>query len=1186
MGTLRLDHVDWQAALAAARSSGARTVSVASLQSLSALYLDDFTAAQGNVRAAKHAEPLNPLHELRMALIFARFGDLRETNRVLDRLKEKLPGTAVVDYLRALSSLRGGTLDKARAVASGVEEAHPSMVQAKFLRAEVQVVTAKVSTIEKYFVSLPVGREWEPLWADLMVKVVLLHPSDGPGLVQRYLDKKLGKDTPARALVERALAWMRANSEELAKLLADEVPGSRVEELLAECLIEKLEDGNSEQVLKSLIGLGYRHSNRPTLHRIYDTFLARRAMELTARGDYEAALPLVEESLRRHPYDPVYHQNRAALFTLLREPSPYQEAWATLNRHQYRLLLLGIGDPLLLTQIIKTHRLFTQQAHGQYSPSESLQEGHIFRFVLSESEATPRVAVNQVEIDADPELLRQWIHHQSAVLLFQHVQLGGNGAQVLLRPSTRDEASERSDSLTVLGESLHILVAEEGAEVAALLEKRWKQLVAGVPVIYVSNNENAAGQMEEEHEKVDEKTPVRAAIRSEEALLEEEHLRTLAELCLLCLQWSPAFSQIELAEELLRFTAAETTFFDERLLRKIESASGYETPWALQVLTRRVRFTAGEATRTLTPEQRRQTVQGCMAELLRTMAWSVHNGHAGTMKEAVVRAMSYVDRARALSSSDPQVELTAAHLLARGEFFDEARIALEKFHSLADPDDERGRETAGKLSELLLERRKEGKASERRERNREGGGLEGRASRIAELQEELDRSPGAWKLYEELVKELAAAAQFDEAVKWADRAVAHCLGRVEQMNVRGLSILARGIQKVSGESVQAARLLAVGAHDPARKVLEQKIESQQLHYTEHYALGTCYLASGDPESAQTNFRKAAELCTRPLHRTALRNLAENIDAAYISVARASLNEAISDGELDEAVETATTVFARLKEPAAWLLEFSRVWYSVALHRMGKPSPIPKPATVLATTPWSAAFEKAMASSSDAERALALALLSGAVYPESARQSTLIVSKAKELQRRIAAMETLNQAGTLLSQKKFTEVLTLIDAKDESIRGEPRLLRLRALALLGLLRFEEADETAEQLLHNGRAEMAEFAAQYPALAFRKRLATAIEYLRDGKRAEAEAILQGAVPVDDNGVDDLGYCSAFIAALEGFELSKQGNRTAAQQRFMKAMELISPQLHRSVSGDSRHVSELYDRIEREVDPYACR
>jgi hypothetical protein len=64
------------------------------------------------------------------------------------------------------------------------------------------------------------------------------------------------------------------------------------------------------------------------------------------------------------------------------------------------------------------------------------------------------------------------------------------------------------------------------------------------------------------------------------------------------------------------------------------------------------------------------------------MALSAYDGFPGINKERATLAMDYIRRARALRPADAAIELTAAELLSLGEYYDEARRALDRFRRL------------------------------------------------------------------------------------------------------------------------------------------------------------------------------------------------------------------------------------------------------------------------------------------------------------------------------------------------------------------------------------------------------------------------------------------------------------------------------------------------------------------------
>ena len=243
------------------------------------------------------------------------------------------------------------------------------------------------------------------------------------------------------------------------------------------------------------------------------------------------------------------------------------------------------------------------------------------------------MATNVDEIAADPELLRQWLYHAAAELVFRHVALGDSGRRILLDPQDRDEALARANGLASLAEALAVLVPAEGAALAKLLSERFNGAAATIRTRYADVEAAASPADAPEHaesiEHIDSEDEQVRVVR-------EQHLLTLADLCLIRLQWRPSYHQLWIAEEVLRFAQGEMAFLDEAVLRRVERRVGYEMPHALLVLLDLVRSTGDyEKTRRLTAEQRKSVVDGFMAELLREMAISAYDGYRASPKQSL-----------------------------------------------------------------------------------------------------------------------------------------------------------------------------------------------------------------------------------------------------------------------------------------------------------------------------------------------------------------------------------------------------------------------------------------------------------------------------------------------------------------------------------------------------------------------
>jgi tetratricopeptide (TPR) repeat protein len=1159
--------IDWNVAIAAlgTTSDTASLGHSAQVLSLSALYTPDYPTAAARVKRASRLEPLNPLHTLRSALLLCRFGEFDQAGVVLEHLKQTLPASPLVDYVRALVALRAGRPKQARAIAGTLETSHPNFVYCKFLKADAQIVLAgQASKIEKYLAALPGGAEYESLWADLLVKIALLHPADGPALAEKYLGKKLRPDSASHGVVVRALAWARAQIEELENLLERERPDSRAEELILGALVERLKQtADNVKAVEILAALRRRHPQRRALKRIESAFVTRIAAEKSGARDYQQALRLVERCLLWQPQDPVYHQNRAALFTLLGEASPYHESWAALNRHQYRLMLLGALDSLTLSQTARVHRLFAQQARygGSTTPVPGTQRA-IFRQAASDEQSElKRIRVDEFVISVDPELLRQWIHHSCAELVFRHCLLGADPEQLLLYPVDRDEASSRAHGLASLAESLVTLAPDEGARLVRLLVPRWKAAAETIGTRYGAQPPAADEGVHR---------------------LRLQHLELLADLALFCREWQPSFQQLPLAEELLKTIRAERSFFDEQVLHAV--MQGADPSYPMLVLADHIRRVTGlESGKNLSPEQREAAIDSLMGDLLLRMAGSAYNGAAGTAQEQVTRAMVLIDRARACNPVDAEIELTAARFLVIGEFYDEAFVTLDRFHRLVSRDDHESLANAEEIEQILKERRKKKTTSKRRPSEQDDAAVtESSELRIGELERELDRAPSSWRLYEEMTQELVKAGRFDDAVVWADRALAHCLSRALQMNARALAIETRALKTLAEAHPTAARLYVVGAHEPARKALESLAAIKPLDYTMLFLLGRCHLAAGATAQARATFGEAAGLCERQLHRSVLRHLTNDIDNAYLEHARSAVNAALQDGSVEEALHEAVAVFTRLEKPAAWLIEFARVFYSAALARLGTAQSALTVPQIPMEAEWAQRVNLTLQNDDDVERALGIAMLAEEVHQPSQREAQTLIGRINRLKRQLIITDALNTAGRLLTERRFDSVLAMLDQPDQDFESEPRFIRLHVLALLGLNRFDEADQVVNQAATAATQELRDFFSGYPALVFRQRLTLAHRFLQDAKVEDATEVLAGAHPTNGHEEAGLAYCRAFGLALEAHQCRRAQSHTEARANFLHAMTLLEAHLSEASNG-LPHVIELYERLEKELESY---
>jgi tetratricopeptide (TPR) repeat protein len=1196
----------------------------AQLLSLSALAENDFGTAYSNLREAIALDPFQPIHLYRQALLFARFGDFASASATAEQLRNLLPDVGRVNYLCALIALRSGNTDEARGMLASLEAARPHIVQAKFLRAEAQVVhSSRPKSFEKFLLSLPSDAKFEGLWADLFIKIALLHPKSGPALVKKHLGK-MPCEGSAIQLVRKALTWIEGSSEDLARELEMETPGSRAEAMLMSCLVNALDEvldaketdiaSQRAKVVGFLADLRRRHPHRAILKQVENIYIVRMATELAADRQYEYALRLLERCEHRQPQDSVYVQDRAAVFTLLRDPVAYHEAWAELDRQHFRQILLGLADQTHLARVAATHRLFAQQARGNLEPERRMRgdrAGGIFRIIPNDE--YNRVIVASDEIAADRDLLRQWIHHSQAELVFRHLALGDNPAHALINPCDRDNAVLRAEAIGSYGQSLETLVPQEGALLSAILKKRWLTIAQSA----WSRYQEIEAKGTNNHDKPDRRE--RSAYNHLETVrLLARHWEVIGDLTLLCRQWSPEPRDLSIAEDLVQYLLAESAFLNSETMRWFKNENGNDLPFAIRILRVHIEEVTGkEADFPFESEDWKSIVDSLAAELLIEMAMSCYARSGGTMDERIDGALTYVDRARQKHPNSPRIELVAARLFVVNDHFEDARRALDRFRRFVDPDDQSQHkmlETADELEEILRRKKREGeKGAEQRVRTKFDPSELERSKRIESLEREVDRSPTKWRLYEDIVHELALAGQYDKALEWADLSVSRCLGRVAQMGARGLAVEARGLQILAQHNPQMSRLYIVEAHESVKQAIEESIRGEeQPHYALLYLLGKCQLAQGEPREAQKSFDRAADLCDRQLHLVVLCGLAKDIDTAYLTVARSVVNTYLDTDTPEQAVEEALAVFGRLQTPTAWLVDFARILFAIAFNilserRRGNRITFSLSLHTLEDlhTDWSARLFEAMSRLSDgvhdslsslghaaADASMAAAQLAIECYPASAQQAALLVERVEALRREAQLCDALEKSSSLLTKREFAPLLAFLASLSENAAGNPRMIRIRILGLLGLNRFSEAGEWFKELTELCEAgkvppgavkSIRTFLQEYPSAALRQVLRHVQTYFQAG---DAESALSELEMVSTEGVTkqermDLTYCRAFAFALRAKVLARAYNPGAALTALLSALNALDEHIAEARGGSQANYLLLYERIEHEIE-----
>jgi tetratricopeptide (TPR) repeat protein len=1166
---LQLDAVDWNAVVATDHAGDIPPHVLYDALSLSALFVDNFDEGLARIVSARESDPLNPVHLARQILLLLRFGESGRALELARSLQEQLPSLALPPYLRALAAHREKEFKRAANAAAEIAADHPAFFAARFLQAESQL-RSQFKGLRKLVTGLPRGNAYTSWWLDITTKLVLAGGEEGRALAAEVAANTaiFFPGSREKALADDLLELSLAGPIQLEERLAALAAGSRAEELVLLFYNDRLNEGSSPAAaVEALRRLWVRFPDRSAVRRVYVARLTRLAVELSVREKYAESLRLVERCLQLEPHETVHYQNRAALFTLLREAGAYHDAWYELDRHQFRLALLGRITTTDALELAKPHRLFAQQARLPAEGSAASASRQNLGFLMETTRANEAtgasetiLAVNNDRIDDDPELLRQWVHHRRAELTFGHWALGLDPRRFLLDPEDASATRARLAALASAARSLEVLVPDEGRLLTARLVATWN---------------HRTGQIEPAYWPLPENPEVSAT-----KLL---HLETFADLALLCLTWKPHGRRPGLVDEVLTFLYEEAPFFDDAILQQAQKGTHGEASYALKLLAGFINDALGldpSRSKPLIDGQKAAVTGRLAAELLTRMGYRSYEEHRGT-EFGAREALTYVERARGLDPENVRTELTAArfHLIAGHD--EEARSTLLKLQRSARA---REPEVHSEIEELrrILDERAASNVRPRRPADAVPVPAEAPAGgQIAELEAEIDRFPATIQAYEELARKLVAAGRFADAIEWSERAITQCLGRDGQLRARALNMEVLGLKKLWDRDPKAVQLYVAGAHRPALDVLETVHPEIGPDHTLDFLLGQCRLALGRPEDARLAFEQALEHCGRQLHRTVLRGLAMDVDQPFLALARRSIADKLDAGAFEPALREAWAMMARLRRPEAALVDLAQIHLDSVVPRVGTVhDDLPAP-TGSDLDGRSGSLAAAYAVSSDLERARRLARLAIDTHEPSRRKAELILRKADGLEDRAALAQVLGHSGTLLREGNFAEALDALDAAGAAGAGEPRVVRQRALLLLKLERFDEA-ETAAATLHSSTSPVAgEFLASFPSLAFRQRVTAACRMLRDGESSGALAILDGAVAMDRDQAVELAYCRGFALTMDAFRLRRASDENGARQAFKAAMDRVEPQVAAArASGHSRLI-DLYETLDKELD-----
>ncbi|MBK8920283.1 MAG: hypothetical protein IPM81_02060 [Saprospirales bacterium] len=669
-----LQRVDWVAATIAFDTLHQQTAESAQLRrranalSLAALFTPDARAAMQSLARAIEAEPLNPLHLYRLALAQMRFGQWQAALETLDLLIENLPKNLVLpQYLRGLCYLKTDLEKRANNIAQEIEIAAPGHAAAKFLAADAGV-RQRFKSVAKSFSQLPKNAQHEGLWADLMLKTLLLHPEEGAQFLEKFLteQKHLPAGSHAVQLLRHAIAWQKSTDDEFVELLQKTPPGSKTEEVALLCFyngaLRKSAGAGPGRVLVHINRLYETLPERQSVRRLLIAATTRTIAREAGQSNFVKALSLNELCLRLEPFNPIHHQNRATIFTLMREREAYHEAWENLDRLEYRLLLFGLTDERMLRSVARRHRMFAQQARLTVRRSDGSPTVHqgIFKEdqIMRQGEQVWQLDVNKSILDEDPEQLRQWIWHRQAELVFSHLALGPAPGRFLLGFPDENQSKKKLGALLRMTDALAVLAGDEGERLRDTVRAFWQARFAETPPDYA---------------------PPLEAPDKDILFLQESYLDTIGDLCMLCQSWTPNPRQEQAMRELLAFLQALTPFLDIELLFR-QQRDQVPVGWLWLRHSIMERFDLKKQPGQFYFKQQQQLTHELSASLLVNFSWEKFNEDRSP--GGIVRAIQLLDEARTLAPAKPEVEYFAAMCFYHGHFFNDANAAIRRFYKI------------------------------------------------------------------------------------------------------------------------------------------------------------------------------------------------------------------------------------------------------------------------------------------------------------------------------------------------------------------------------------------------------------------------------------------------------------------------------------------------------------------------
>jgi len=484
-----------------------------------------------------------------------------------------------------------------------------------------------------------------------------------------------------------------------------------------------------------------------------------------------------------------------------------------------------------------------------------------------------------------------------------------------------------------------------------------------------------------------------------------------------------------------------------------------------------------------------------------------------------------------------------------------------------------------KIQEVIDEKKQHGRGKQRQ------GGVGGalvtsRDDRdIAMKEQELEAQPTSMHLYTELCHELALADRWRDAHAWSGRALARCLTPAGQIRARELALELVGLEILGKADPGAMASFIAGARASAVPALE-KLPDTTSDAALEYVRGLSLLAADRRTDAQAAFKRAFQRCTRGIYLAVLRPLAQDVETAVLEAAKKDIDTALAEGRIRDAFDRIAERITTVSRPEPYLLELARTQLSALLPTIGTGEAPLAPPPIRVDAPWKAELAGALGARDTAVRIRLLAELAAKVHEPSAREAAGLVRKLDDLDEQLGLAAALEQSTKRAAAGDTTGALDQLGDLGTAGDRSARVLRQRAILLLKLDRFDDADAEIAKLAQLPEPLAREFAGRYPGLLFRQKIASASALIRGKDFTAANALLDGAAPTAPDQEVELAYCRGYCAASAGYRAHQEGDRMTAKRMLLEALRHVETKLGEARTMRHERLLELYTKLESDI------